>query len=198
MAGHHRSPLPRQLGRVRPAPRVRGFGDELRRIDWKVFARNDRLVIKEFVEETTLDCHILVDKSESMAFGSLEPWTKFDYARWCAAALAHLVARPSVTPPAWCCSTDEMREKVPPGNGEMQKHRASSRPSSRRPSAEGETGVGNILALPGSARDCRRRGIVAVFSDFFEDLETRCSTACGGWCTAATSRSCSRSSTRSS
>src|SRR5689334_10233014 len=81
MAGHHRSPL---RGSSAEFAQHREYvpGDELRRLDWKVFARSDRLVVKEFFEETNLSCHLLVDASESMAFGSLA-WTKFDYARWC-------------------------------------------------------------------------------------------------------------------
>ncbi|MEO6709734.1 MAG: DUF58 domain-containing protein, partial [Planctomycetota bacterium] len=79
LSGQHRSP---KRGSSAEFAQHREYvsGDELRRIDWKVFARSDRLVIKEFDDETSLDCHLLVDGSESMAFGSLE-WTKFEYAR---------------------------------------------------------------------------------------------------------------------
>ena len=91
MAGHHRSP---HLGSSVDFAQHRPYvpGDELRNVDWKIFARSDRLVVKEFVEETNFSCHLLVDASESMAFGSLG-WTKLDYARWCAAAIGHMVIR---------------------------------------------------------------------------------------------------------
>ena len=117
MAGHHRSPhrgSSVEFAQHRPyAP-----GDELRTVDWKVFARSDRLVVKEYVEETNLSCHLLLDASESMAYGS-EKWTKFDYARWCAAALAHLVLIQRDT--AGLVLFDEgHRQRVPPGNGAPQ------------------------------------------------------------------------------
>ena len=53
MAGHHRSPF-RGSSSEFAQHREYVFGDELRHIDWRIFARNDRLVVKEFIEETTL------------------------------------------------------------------------------------------------------------------------------------------------
>ena len=70
MSGHHRSPY-RGSSAEFAQHREYVAGDELRRVDWKVFARNDRLVVKEFVEETTLNCHLLVDASERKAIDSL-------------------------------------------------------------------------------------------------------------------------------
>jgi uncharacterized protein (DUF58 family) len=132
-------------------------------MDWKVFARSDRLVIKEFVEETTLSCHILLDKSESMGFGSL-PWTKLDYARWCAAALAHLVLSSRDT--AGLVLFDEAeRVKVRPANGAPQKLAILTALESARP--EGKTSVGKVLSWLGGRLS--RKGIVAVFSDFFDE-----------------------------
>ena len=87
MAGHHTSRPTAAARSSSPSTGPTSPGDELRAIDWKVFARSDRLVVKEYVEETNLSCNILLDSSESMAFGSLGR-TKFDYARWGAAALA--------------------------------------------------------------------------------------------------------------
>src|SRR5690349_11225982 len=118
LAGQHRSP---KRGSSAEFAQHREYvpGDELRRVDWKVFARSDRLVIKEYDDETSLDCHLLVDGSESMAFGSLA-WTKFEYARWCAAALALLVLQTRDT--AGLVLVDEReRQKVPPKTGNVQK-----------------------------------------------------------------------------
>ncbi|MEK6949756.1 MAG: DUF58 domain-containing protein, partial [Nanoarchaeota archaeon] len=53
-------------------------GDDIRLIDWKVFARTDDLYIKTFEEERNLVAHLIMDSSASMGFGS--PVTKFDYA----------------------------------------------------------------------------------------------------------------------
>ncbi|MBM43549.1 MAG: hypothetical protein CMJ36_00835 [Phycisphaerae bacterium] len=78
-------------------------GDDLRHLDWKVYGRSDRLTVKQYEQETTLDVLLLVDCSASMKFGTLEPksgwggtdgsrsssrWTKFDHATATAAALA--------------------------------------------------------------------------------------------------------------
>jgi uncharacterized protein (DUF58 family) len=67
-------------------------GDDLATLDWKVFARTDRHFIKKFEEETNLDCHILLDVSASMGYGSGEV-TKLQYASYLAAALAYLMHR---------------------------------------------------------------------------------------------------------
>ena len=62
-------------------------GDDLRYLDWKLFARSDRYYLKRFEDETNLRCHLLVDLSRSMSFGSGE-YTKADYSRTLAATLA--------------------------------------------------------------------------------------------------------------
>ena len=62
-------------------------GDDLRYLDWKLFARRDRYYIKRFEDETNLRCHLLVDLSRSMGFGTLE-YTKVEYAKTLAATLA--------------------------------------------------------------------------------------------------------------
>jgi uncharacterized protein (DUF58 family) len=67
-------------------------GDDLSTIDWKVYARSDRYYVKKFEEETNLDCHILLDVSGSMAYGS-QALTKFEYGAVLAASLAYLMNR---------------------------------------------------------------------------------------------------------
>ena len=163
MSGHHRSPF-RGSSAEFAQHREYVVGDELRRLDWKVFARSDRLVVKEYVEETTLDCHLLVDASESMAFGSLE-WTKLDYARWCAAAVAHLVIAQRDTAGLVVFGKQE-RVKVPPANGEPQKKAVIDALEQTEPG--GATAVGGVLEWLGSR--LRRKGIVVVLSDFFDDI----------------------------
>jgi len=165
MAGHHTSPhRGSSVEFAQHRPYVQG--DELRRVDWKVFARSDRLVIKEYVEETNLSCHILLDASESMAYGSLD-WNKFDYARWCAASLAHLVLKQRDTV-GLVVFDAEHRSKVPPGNGAPQEAAILTTLQNAQPT--GPTGIGNALKL--LAPRLRHRGIVAIFSDFFDDLDT--------------------------
>jgi uncharacterized protein (DUF58 family) len=103
-SGMHRSPF---QGPAVEFAEHRSYvpGDDLRHLDWKVFARTDKLHLKRFQQETTLDVEILVDGSGSMSYGSLEVkrgwggteastdrrlWTKFDHAVATAAALAYL------------------------------------------------------------------------------------------------------------
>jgi len=62
-------------------------GDDTRYLDWRLYARSDRYYLKKFEDETNLRCHLLVDQSRSMAYGSIGH-TKADYARTLAATLA--------------------------------------------------------------------------------------------------------------
>jgi uncharacterized protein (DUF58 family) len=66
-------------------------GDDPRYLDWRLFARSDRYYIKRFEDETNLRCHLLVDLSRSMGYGSLA-YTKVDYARTAAATLAYFLS----------------------------------------------------------------------------------------------------------
>ena len=63
-------------------------GDDFRHVDWSIFARLERLMLRQFVEEEDVRIDILIDQSASMRFG--EPMSKFDFARRAAAALAFL------------------------------------------------------------------------------------------------------------
>ena len=68
-------------------------GDDLSTIDWKVYARSDRYYVKKFEEETNLDCHLLLDVSASMAYGSHHGLSKFEYGACLAASLGYLMNR---------------------------------------------------------------------------------------------------------
>lgn len=164
MSGHHISP---HRGSSVEFAQHRAYspGDELKRIDWKVFAKSERLVVKEYVEETNLSCHLLLDASESMAYSSLD-WSKLDYARWCAAALAHLVIAQRDTA-GLVVFDQEARQKVPPGNGAPQE--AAILENLEQAEARGPTAIGE--ALTWLQTRLRRRGIVAIFSDFFDDID---------------------------
>ncbi|OYP34366.1 DUF58 domain-containing protein [Rhodopirellula sp. MGV] len=65
-------------------------GDDLRSLDWKLYARSDRYFVKKFEDETNRRCYLIVDQSRSMSFGSLE-YSKIDYARTVAATLAYFL-----------------------------------------------------------------------------------------------------------
>ncbi|MEZ6057920.1 MAG: DUF58 domain-containing protein [Planctomycetaceae bacterium] len=65
-------------------------GDDLRHLDWRLYARSDRYYVKQFEDETNLRCQLLVDTSRSMNFGSLA-YSKSDYARTLAATLGYFL-----------------------------------------------------------------------------------------------------------
>jgi uncharacterized protein (DUF58 family) len=67
-------------------------GDDLRHVDWKVWARQDRVYVKQFEEDTNLRCTLLVDVSHSMAYGR-GPLNKYEYAATLAASLAYLLLK---------------------------------------------------------------------------------------------------------
>lgn len=86
ISGLHRSTY---LGRSVDFAEHRAYmpGDDIRRIDWRLFARTDRFYVKEFEADTNTSFTLVLDISRSMSFGS-EGMTKLDYARFLAAALA--------------------------------------------------------------------------------------------------------------
>ena len=67
-------------------------GDDLATLDWKVYARSDRHFVKKYEEETNLTCHLLLDVSASLGYGS-GPVTKLQYGSYLAGALAYLMNR---------------------------------------------------------------------------------------------------------
>lgn len=91
IAGLHRSSY---LGRSVDFAEHRPYmpGDDIRRIDWRVFGRSDRFYVKEFEADTNANFTIVLDASRSMAYGS-QGITKLDYARFMAASLAWFARR---------------------------------------------------------------------------------------------------------
>lgn len=85
--GLHRSPFHGfsvEFSEYRPYT----VGDDLRGLDWKLFARSDRHYIKKFEDETNRRCYLVLDQSQSMGFGSLD-YAKIEYARTLVATLAY-------------------------------------------------------------------------------------------------------------
>ncbi|MDA0347780.1 MAG: DUF58 domain-containing protein [Verrucomicrobia bacterium] len=88
-SGLHRSPL-QGFSVEFTEYREYSQGDDLRYLDWRALARTDKEYIKKFEDETNLRCHIVLDTSRSMLFGSLD-YNKADYARSLAATLAYFL-----------------------------------------------------------------------------------------------------------
>jgi uncharacterized protein (DUF58 family) len=91
LAGMHRSPYFGQSVEFRQH-REYVAGDDLRHVDWKVWARQDRLYVKQYDEDTNLRCVILLDASASMQYGR-GALSKWEYACTAAACLAYLILR---------------------------------------------------------------------------------------------------------
>ena len=89
LAGLHRSP---HRGFSSEFSDYRNYypGDDMRYVDWKVYARSGKFYIKQFEDETNVRCYILLDCSASMGYGS-DTLTKFEFARTLAAALAYFI-----------------------------------------------------------------------------------------------------------
>ncbi len=162
MAGSHRSPL---RGASVEFAQHREYvpGDDPRFIDERIFAKTGRLVVKEFIEETNFACHLALDTSASMGFKTLA-WSKLDYARWCTAALSYLVLRRRDWAGLVLFDT-KVRREIPPGGGSPQALSLFKELEAAKPS--GETNVGDLMK--GLAERLRRRGIVIVLSDFFDE-----------------------------
>src|SRR2546428_5111858 len=88
IAGLHRSP---DFGFSQEFAEYRAYteGDDLRHVDWNVYARTERAYLKRYRGETNTQLLLLLDTSASMGYGS-QPVTKLDYSRFLAASLCYL------------------------------------------------------------------------------------------------------------
>lgn len=136
-------------------------GDDVRRIDWRVYGRTDRLYIKTFEAETNADITIALDTSASMEFASAGV-NKFEYAKITAACLTHLGARQRDRV-GFAGFSDQPGERIPPA----VKHRDTIVRSLGALKTSGIGDLQNALATLGES--LKRRGIVVVISDFYLD-----------------------------
>ena len=144
-------------------------GDDLRHLDWKAYARSDRLFIKQFEEETNLRAYLLLDVSRSMGWVS-DPErfpTKLDYARLLAASLSLLVIQQGDAA-GLVTFDEEVRSHVPPRT--TRRHWRRLLAELDRLSATGRTNAGP--ALKDLYGRMRRRGLVVLVSDLLVDPET--------------------------
>jgi len=137
-------------------------GDEIRRVDWKVYGRSDRFYIKEYLEETNLRGYILLDKSGSMGYG--EKITKLEYAKYLAASLAYLLYRQKDGVGIATFDT-QIRDFIPPSAKKLGFMRILEAVDKAQPS--GETSLADVLS--DIAQKVKRRGLVILISDLFDD-----------------------------
>lgn len=138
-------------------------GDELRRIDWRVFARTDRLYVKDFDEETNAPVRLLLDVSASLAYAP-RAISKLDYARYLCAALAYFSIRQNDRVSLTCFSS-EQRKHVPASGGQAHLHKFLATLQDLKPA--GETLLATSILR--EAAQWKRRGLVILISDLYDD-----------------------------
>jgi uncharacterized protein (DUF58 family) len=134
-------------------------GDDLRYLDWKLVGRTDRYFIKKYEDETNLRCHLLVDNSRSMAFGS-RGYTKADYARTLAATLAWFLAQQGDAT-GLLTFDEQIREYLP------ARHRSGHLRQLMLALEKPATGAATDIAAPlrRVAELVRKRSLVVLISD---------------------------------
>lgn len=163
LSGRHRSLL---KGGSAEFTEHRGYvpGDEIRLIDWKVFGKSDRYFIKQYIERTCLQVIVVLDASGSMAFAGKSP-AKFHYARSVAACLARLVLRQSDAA-GLALAGPTLRDYIPPRSTPRHFQAILRCLTSATPAGEGALAA-SLVEL---SRRIRRRGLIVLVSDCFDDL----------------------------
>lgn len=162
MAGEHKSPY-RGFAIEFAQHREYTHGDDLRHVDWKVLGRTDRYYVKQYEQETNYVAQILVDGSESMLYGSTS-LTKLHHAKVIAACLSYLILHQGDAV-ALGLFDSEMRDYAPRSDNKSVIHSLMSRLAAFQGSRE--TRIGTVLH--DIARQVRRKGIIILISDCFDD-----------------------------
>jgi len=164
LAGAHKSPF-HGFAVEFASHREYVAGDDLRHLDWNVYYRHHKHMLKQYEMETNLVCHLMLDVSASMRFGEADS-QKMMYAARMAVTLAYLIVnqsdRVSLT-----TFDEEVISALPPSNSNAQIINMSHMLDEIEPTKKTKMGP-SLLDLAGRAG---RRGIVIVLSDFFADLE---------------------------
>ncbi len=164
MSGSHRSPY---FGQSVEFLQHREYqlGDDLRHVDWQVWARQDRLYVKQFEEETNMRVQMLVDVSSSMQYGN-GPLNKYEYAATIATSLAYLVLQKHDA--VGCVTFDEtIRENLPTRSQHTQLNSIIACLENSSPADK--TDLNQIFST--AAELFSRKGVVIVVSDLFGDTD---------------------------
>lgn len=140
-------------------------GDDIRLVDWKVFARTDRHYVRLYDAERNLLTYLVVDKSGSMEFSgaAVSTHSKLEHAARLAAAMGYLVLREG-DEVGLSLADDQLHSHLPAGASWAQMNRVLDNLERARP--QGRTDLGACLEQV-FART-KRRGVLAVFSDFLD------------------------------
>jgi uncharacterized protein (DUF58 family) len=164
LAGLHRSP---DFGFSQEFEEYRAYspGDDLRHVDWNVYARTERAYLKRYRGETNTSAVVMLDASASMGFGAKV--TKFEYAKYLASSLAYLahLQRDST---GLIVFHDQVANFVRPSSRQGQLMRLL------HGIGEAELGKRTNFEQPfiELQQFMKRRGVTALISDFFENPET--------------------------
>lgn len=162
LSGLHRSPY---FGQSVEFAQHREYapGDDIRRIDWKVWSKTDRYYIKQYEEETNLRTTLLVDLSESMQFGSGE-LNKYEYACRLAASLSYLLIRQQDSV-GMVTFDSAVRSTIPPSSKQNHLQSILSSLDVQKPAKKTD-----LQTLLGQVADQQtRRGLIVLISDLFVD-----------------------------
>lgn len=141
------------------------FGDELKHLDWKVFGKSDRYVIKQYDEETNLKAYILLDASGSMGYKS-NGISKLEYASYIAAALSYLMIKQGDAV-GLAVYDREIKKVIPPRSS--LSHLSIIFDGLSELSAAGETDISKILL--NFAKNLKKRTLIILISDLFDEQE---------------------------
>lgn len=164
LSGMHRSPYYGQSVEFRQH-REYAFGDDLRYVDWKVWAKQDRFYVKQFEEDTNLRCTLLVDASNSMRYGK-GAMQKYEYGCTIAVSLAYLLLRQQDA--VGCVAFDETTRITVPLRSKRN-HLDSIIQALDISSPRNKTDVYQILR--NVAESYPRRGLMVLISDLFADRQ---------------------------
>lgn len=166
MVGLHRSPyhgFSVEFSEHRPYMQ----GDSLKSVDWKAYAKTEKYFIKQFEEETNLVSHVMLDISRSMDFSYGQNIKKLEYGSILAASLIYIMLRQQDAA-GLALYSDKIESLMPPKSsraylGELLKQISLIKPSNKTRTAE---------CLNQIAEKVKRRGLVIVISDFFDNMES--------------------------
>ncbi|HZL36645.1 MAG TPA: DUF58 domain-containing protein [Tepidisphaeraceae bacterium] len=164
--GMHRSP---HIGFALDFAQHRQYvpGDDVKRIDWRVFGKSERYYIKQYEVTTNLRCSIVLDASGSMAYkGAGDAMSKFRYAQFVAACLSYIVLHQQDSV-GLITFDNKVRQFIPPRSSPSQLLRILQTLDETK--AERESGIAPLLHEV--AERINRRGMVIVLSDLFDDSD---------------------------
>jgi uncharacterized protein (DUF58 family) len=140
-------------------------GDDIRHVDWKVWSKTDKLYLKQYEEETNLLAYLLLDTSESMAYASADNVTKLEYAQFIVSALAYMILQQQDSV-GLIVFDDAVRRYLKPA-GQTAQLKELLHLLDVTPARE-KSDIG--VVFHDLAERFKKRGIVAVFSDLFDDI----------------------------